>query len=321
MEKTEDGSKGREVLIELKKVLKSSLNSRKTEVVELGDVSKWEKIDPTVIIAVKTLSLDLDKKYLPILQNKEGVYTLIVGQYYKNKANEQGLKDVAENIEVLLQKPDTTLEQLELYAVHTFKNIPDKKSILKVVKEAAEEAKKIEQSLEQKINKESTARIMLETTKIVTKKLATKAGKLALKASYPILGNLPFSLQEKLEKKVGKENYNAANAAITSIVTNSFVGGASFFYYERLDPHGIDVPLSIMGGAILGTVDVLTRTIVSVCANREEILQSGSLPFEVACLPFKFISNTYKKSKEDLSNSYEEAKNKIEYRKRFGVKK
>ncbi|MBI4447732.1 hypothetical protein HY643_02025 [Candidatus Woesearchaeota archaeon] len=126
--------------VELKRLFQALSRSEEAPVVELGDVSKWEKIDPTTLIAAKKLGLELNKNYVPLLKNKEGLYTLIVGQYYKKKAEEQGLKNAALNIEALLQNQDTTLEQIELYAVQTFKDFPNQKEITSYVKKARKQA-------------------------------------------------------------------------------------------------------------------------------------------------------------------------------------
>ncbi|MBI4447831.1 hypothetical protein HY643_02530, partial [Candidatus Woesearchaeota archaeon] len=147
-----DEAQSQQQKVELKKILEATLKKEGSPV-ELGDVSKWEKIDPMTLLVAKKLNLGLNESYLPLLRDnpETGIYTLIIGKYYQRKAEDDGLKDVAQSIEALLQKEGTNIEQLMVYALHTFKDIPDIKKILGNISEAKKTVKAI-QKLEDRIS-------------------------------------------------------------------------------------------------------------------------------------------------------------------------
>ncbi|MBI4447827.1 hypothetical protein HY643_02510 [Candidatus Woesearchaeota archaeon] len=274
--------------VELKKVLEASLRREEGGPVVLGDVSKWEKIDPMTLLVAKKLNLGLNESYLPLLRDnpETGLYTLIIGKYYKKKAEEEGLKHVAEEIESLLQKAGTTIDQLTIYSATRFKKIPDNKKVLKAIEAAKKEIKKAEKSLEIVVSDEvKTSEVLVETIKTV-----------ALKASYPILGNLPFSLQEKLEEKVGQERYNAIEATDFSLISNLIGGGVAGGFVGDSYNHWI---LGAIGGVGIMITDVWLRSKLSgVNMNNNVPIKSGSFILELATMPFEWIYSSYKESKE-----------------------
>ncbi|MBI4447733.1 hypothetical protein HY643_02030 [Candidatus Woesearchaeota archaeon] len=318
-----DEAQSQQQKVELKKILEATLKKEGSPV-ELGDVSKWEKIDPMTLLVAKKLNLDLNESYLPLLRDnpETGIYTLIVGKYYQRKAEDDGLKDVAQSIEALLQKEGTNIEQLMVYALHTFKDIPDIKKILGNISEAKKTVKAI-QKLEDRIIEEekgvTKSEVFLEIVKSGTKKIGKATGKIIGKTiAYPILGNLPYDLQEKLEQKVGREYYNASSAAKTSsVIAGGIIPGLAFFTFSPPNEDYSDkVFVSTVIGGVSWLVDRLIRSVITDVRNRER-LSSGHPLVEIAALPFKLSYSLYKKSARGLNNFYEEAKSEAEKKKKW----
>ncbi|MBI4447741.1 hypothetical protein HY643_02070 [Candidatus Woesearchaeota archaeon] len=209
--------------IQLKKLLEVRLRREEGGPVVLGDVSKWEKIDPMTLLVAKKLNLNFNETYLPLLNKGEaGLYALIFGKYYQKKAQDEGLKKVVEDIEALLQKADTTLEQLELYAVHTFKDFPNQKEIVHYAKTARKEAPQLEQKVKfythpfkwcaQKFNKtskdnanKSEPQTDPEITSLISK--TGEALEESLKEFYKEIEGKKYSFEARLEDIHGQKIY------------------------------------------------------------------------------------------------------------------
>ncbi|MBI4447830.1 hypothetical protein HY643_02525 [Candidatus Woesearchaeota archaeon] len=304
--------------VELRKMFQALLNKEGSPVVKLSDVSKWEKISPKTLVVAQSLDLDFKKKYKCLLQNEIGLYTLILGKYYQRKAKEQELKDVALSIEALLQKQGTTMDQLEVYAINTFKELPDKKELLKDIAKARKDVEKFKKAtnLEEKLELEKETikiGILWDTTKGITKKLA-------IKTTYPILGSLPYPIQEKIEEKFGKENYNASSAIASSVYTILGIGGiigGSISYNDTL-PYASSTNLfdrcflatlgAIIGVGVAFMSEIVVRECIAINRSHKGHFCSGTPILELAYLPFTGANYLYKKMKEGIKKSYEEAK-------------
>lgn len=114
------------------------------------------------------------------------------------------------------------------------------------------------------------------------KKTKNNFKNLSCKLSYPILGNLSASLQERIENKLGKEYYNSIDAFKTSAITN-------IFGYAITDYLIFGNGLTAYFAGCIGVGEAGMR-IERMGKNEKSV---ASLPGKLASLPLEAILGVY----------------------------
>ncbi|MFH1638324.1 MAG: hypothetical protein ABIB71_07910 [Candidatus Woesearchaeota archaeon] len=101
--------------------LKRLLNQGKEE---LGDLRKWKNLDPGQMIFLKMLNSEVTPQSLDRInsldknEKEEGMYSILVANYFALKAKAKGREDIAEKIHSIIAKKEVKPEDIGLYAIN-----------------------------------------------------------------------------------------------------------------------------------------------------------------------------------------------------------
>jgi len=142
---------------------------------------------------------------------------------------------------------------------------------------------------------------MKNKTKKIVKEIAKDVGrgiaKVACKASYPILGNLSRSIQNKIEE-ASSYYYNGEMATGVSGVSNLIAyPSAAYFLFP-------DTPVAPMLGAVAGLAELAIRGGISAnpLGSEYDSFPTASLPGKIISLPFDGLTYAYDAGKKYLQN-------------------
>ncbi|MFH1637845.1 MAG: hypothetical protein ABIB71_05455 [Candidatus Woesearchaeota archaeon] len=155
MEKQKDGKKGQDKQVyQLKKLL------GKKE--ELGDISKWKNIAPGDMLFLKKLEAELSPNAMERLNSikeedrKEGLYSILVANYFSNVASRKGRDDVVEKIGAIFDDTSIKAEEIGMYAFEAVRDsLPDDERLEKLARTYLTDKKvkrQKKEGLEKKLN-------------------------------------------------------------------------------------------------------------------------------------------------------------------------
>ena len=127
---------------------------------------------------------------------------------------------------------------------------------------------------------------------------------LGCKLSYPVLGNLSWKVQNYLEEKLGRENYDSTHAFMTSMVTNPFVysiGAVTLAnYYGSHEENKTPWEFALIPPAFyLGVVEAVRRVEI---IDRSDKTCCSSLFGKIVSLPVEGVMFGCGKIREGLNN-------------------
>ncbi len=141
--------------------------------------------------------------------------------------------------------------------------------------------------------------------KIIRKDIGHKLNNLGIrdsrsllcKLSYPIAGNLSRNIQEKLEEKLGKENYDGGKATQVSANINSFVTYplVAFNFLNVNVPSGHNNLVSAGLGLLYGLLEGALR--VTGYPNASVVGKAVSLPFDLFTSAKNYLSSVNQRAK------------------------
>lgn len=130
--------------------------------------------------------------------------------------------------------------------------------------------------------------------KIISKEIRKDIFKII---AYPILGNLPRRMQLFLQKKLGKENYNANRAFEASMCTNFLAYSSLGYATLAYTPQPLPIVEKILIAGILGFGSGIGELMIRTQVFEHKVY-TASLIGKLVTLPYEIPLFIYKKARE-----------------------